>query len=112
MYICVSIEKETSNAEEQLVRDRWSTKNEGRCVNISLFIYIFEKKDMKKLVYILSISILAMSLSSCEKCSRVPCESGNVVGSYCNDGTTSTSTGPGTCSGHGGVQSLMCEECE
>jgi hypothetical protein len=31
------------------------------------------------------------------------------TGAICNDGTTSTATGSGACSGHGGVKEWICK---
>jgi hypothetical protein len=41
----------------------------------------------------------------------VPCDSQrtNRIGAKCMDGTTSTSTGSGTCSSHGGVDYWICK---
>ena len=38
----------------------------------------------------------------------IDCPSSNRTGALCNDGTTSSSTGGGTCSGHDGVSCWYC----
>ena len=65
---------------------------------------------MKKLFLTLVLAaISAIGLNSCtpEPCPPGPCDSSCInaykSGAVCNDGSPSTSTGSGTCSGHGGV---------
>jgi hypothetical protein len=36
------------------------------------------------------------------------CAAANRTGAICNDGTTSTATGSGACSSHGGVKNWIC----
>lgn len=37
------------------------------------------------------------------------CPASDRTGAICKDGSTSTSTGAGTCSGHGGVNKWLCD---
>ena len=53
---------------------------------------------MRKIFFILT-AILLMSLNSYENST----DPGDRVGAVCKDGTTSTATGSGACSHHGGV---------
>jgi hypothetical protein len=69
------------------------------------------KKSFTFLVGIVAFCIL---FYACEKCSEYSCDTNdpNIIGAYCNDGTTSDATGQGACSSHGGVKSWRCEKCE
>ncbi len=67
---------------------------------------------MKK---ILILTVLALGAFSCTQstgstlvASKQDCNT-YITGAVCNDGTTSTSTGSGTCSGHGGVKAWKCK---
>jgi hypothetical protein len=42
----------------------------------------------------------------------VPCDQSHTkrIGAKCNDGSTSTATGSGACSSHGGVNYWICKE--
>lgn len=73
---------------------------------------------MKKLIILLAFFFFLTSNFSCSK----KCESSGVshecdnndtqkVGCMCNDGTQSTATGSGACSGHGGVKHWLCDDC-
>ncbi|MBL7877433.1 MAG: hypothetical protein JNL53_17340 [Cyclobacteriaceae bacterium] len=55
---------------------------------------------MKKTILV--FVIVSMFGVSCEE----PCVR---VGAKCKDGTTSTATGSGACSGHGGVKEWICQ---
>lgn len=50
--------------------------------------------------------ILFLSLS-CDD--EKECPPGDRTGAVCNDGSTSTATGSGACSGHGGVKEWTCK---
>ena len=62
----------------------------------------------------LFIIILLLFLISLESCKDDPissngdCPASERTGAVCNDGTTSTATGSGACSGHGGVDHWIC----
>ena len=68
----------------------------------------------KSYLIALMICISGIGFSRCNKEETTPsgCDCQTVqscrAGANCADGTTSTSTGSGTCSGHGGVQSWIC----
>jgi hypothetical protein len=57
----------------------------------------------RKLLFIL---LLASSLfiTTCKEEDSPTASSGERIGAICNDGTTSTATGSGACSHHGGVK--------
>lgn len=61
---------------------------------------------MKKLLFVLAV----LSLTSCTKTST-DCSTNASLrkGAYCNDGTYTTATGSGACSGHGGVKNWDCK---
>jgi len=67
---------------------------------------IFKRRTkMKKLaLFALAVLLYCVIYVSCD--TTEPCVR---VGAYCNDGTTSTATGSGACSGHGGVRDWICE---
>lgn len=58
--------------------------------------------------------VASLFIVGCSKCKDVECAPGatNRVGARCVDGTTSEATGSGACSGHGGVDYWLCEECD
>lgn len=64
---------------------------------------------MKKTA-LLIFTFLSLAFSQCKKqetCTEVR------TGAICNDNTTTTSTGSGTCSGHGGVKEWTTKkECK
>lgn len=58
--------------------------------------------------------ILAILISIFVSCAKDPVSSGDCApehrtGAVCNDGTTSTATGSGACSHHGGVKRWLCD---
>ena len=57
---------------------------------------------MKRKLIILYFIALSLSLTTCKEESS-PTSSGERIGAICKDGTTSTATGSGACSSHGGV---------
>ena len=63
---------------------------------------------MKKVLLITSIAFAL--LSSCAKEETSTCSAGdpNIIGATCNDGSTSSATGSGACSSHGGVATWTC----
>ena len=68
---------------------------------------------MKKLVLILAIFGTFIFAPSCDSSSGPDGHQCGVnetdrVGAKCNDGTSSSSTGSGTCSSHGGVAYWIC----
>jgi len=64
---------------------------------------------MKKITLLLLVSF-ALFFTSCEK--KKQCEQVR-TGCVCVDNTTSTATGSGACSGHGGVKEWTTkEECK
>ena len=71
---------------------------------------------IKKITVLFSILIIGSGLITCssptnnESSCRIDCPAGSRKGATCKDGTTSTSTGSGTCSGHGGVECWQCAE--
>ena len=70
------------------------------------------KKWNKMRVIYLFLITLSIGLSSCTKESEYSCDAGdsNIVGARCDDGTRSSATGQGACSGHGGVDYWICED--
>jgi hypothetical protein len=58
----------------------------------------------------LAVLMFIVIVFSCEPADNHPCDkdSPNRIGAICNDGTRSNSVGSGTCSGHGGVKSWLC----
>ena len=65
---------------------------------------------MKKLLLTMGLAVIVIiGMQSCtpEPCPPGPCDASCInsykSGAMCNDGTTSSSTGSGTCSGHNGV---------
>lgn len=65
---------------------------------------------MKKLIAIISL-ITIVTLNSCLEESNCDCqvEESCRRGAICNDGTTSSATGQGACSSHGGVDEWLCD---
>ncbi|MCB0284698.1 MAG: hypothetical protein KDF60_19100 [Calditrichaeota bacterium] len=64
---------------------------------------------MKKritIAFILS-TLLVVGCAKEEACSS---GSPNIIGAQCNDGTSSSATGSGACSHHGGVDYWKCKE--
>lgn len=69
---------------------------------------------MKKLLLLVVISL---SISCAKDTSPTPSSSGTDCqtdqskrrGALCKDGSTSTATGQGACSGHGGVDRWLCK---
>lgn len=66
------------------------------------------------IAFLIIYFFLTSILIGCKKCTNYECDNTdpNIVGAYCNDGTTSESTGSGTCSSHGGVRVWRCRSCE
>ena len=66
---------------------------------------------MKKLLLSSIIFIAFAMTSSCEEPSH-ECGANEIdrIGAVCLDGSTSSSTGSGTCSSHGGVDYWLCGE--
>lgn len=64
---------------------------------------------MKKALFSI-VLLVCLSCSDDAADSSEPCQNnvGPVVGAKCKDGSTSGSTGSGTCSGHGGVDYWLC----
>jgi hypothetical protein len=64
-------------------------------------------RRLTKGIFILVLLLMSLSLTKCEK---TACDSSspNRTGAVCNDGTTSSSVGSGTCSSHGGVKYWLC----
>lgn len=60
-------------------------------------------KQLKRLILIIVISL---SLFQCDTTTE---PEGKRIGAVCNDGTTSTATGSGACSSHGGVDHWIYE---
>lgn len=61
---------------------------------------------------IIAACLLVFAMSSCEKeDDNASCQDTPSLrrGAMCNDGTTSTATGSGACSGHGGVDYWLCQ---
>lgn len=54
---------------------------------------------------IIMISIICMS---CQDPVSSDCTASDRTGAVCKDGTTTSSTGSGACSGHGGVERWIC----
>lgn len=67
---------------------------------------------MNTLKRISSISILAASMLFALVATNTPANSAQRVrvGAICNDGTTSTATGSGACSHHGGVSCWLYDD--
>lgn len=71
---------------------------------------------MKKIIFnfiSLTIFIVVISFMLATGCKDNAVTSGDCpadqrTGAICNDGTTSTATGSGACSSHGGVKSWIC----
>lgn len=59
------------------------------------------KRNLLKLVVFLMV--ITIPFSGCNDTSTNPSEPGPRKGAVCKDGTTSSATGSGACSGHGGV---------
>ena len=59
---------------------------------------------MKKLISILVIVSLSFSCDEGGDCAPA-----DRTGAVCKDGSTSTATGSGACSGHGGVDYWICK---
>jgi len=70
-------------------------------------------EDLKKLSIIFVFAIIIVYLQSCNKDDSPTSSSGDCPngrsGANCNDGTTSTTTGSGACSSHGGVKNWICK---
>lgn len=69
---------------------------------------------MKNRILIAFLLILTMSLTNCSKddnssSSDCQTEPSKRRGAKCKDGTETTTTGSGACSGHGGVDSWLCK---
>lgn len=56
------------------------------------------------LIFILTVFLYCIIYISCD--TTEPCVR---TGAICNDGTTSTATGSGACSSHGGVKEWICQ---
>jgi hypothetical protein len=74
---------------------------------------------MKKLYLIAAILLtITMGCTKEELCTESTtvheCDNNDTtrVGCMCNDGTQSTATGSGACSGHGGVNYWQCYDCK
>ena len=63
-----------------------------------------------KIKFYLLIFLLYFACAQCSE-ESTPVNSDDCVriGAVCNDGTTSSATGSGACSGHGGVDHWICE---
>lgn len=61
---------------------------------------------MKK---ILPLLLVAFLISCSEDDPQTVCDPGDRIGARCKDGTSSTATGSGACSGHGGVEYWLCK---
>lgn len=63
---------------------------------------------MKTIILTISVAICLLGCTKDESSS--PCQAGspNIIGANFNDGTTSSATGSGACSSHGGVKSWVC----
>src|SRR5690606_29647822 len=75
-------------------------------------------RGMKQLLYFFILIFLVVGCSKDEdtsstnnSSSSAPCDQTHTqrVGAKCNDGTTSTATGSGACSHHGGVAYWLCK---
>jgi len=53
---------------------------------------------MKKIIFVVMLILLSIS-----GCSDPNSSNGNRIGAVCKDGTSSSATGSGACSHHGGV---------
>jgi hypothetical protein len=61
--------------------------------------------DMKKLIFnFIILCFLFLSSITCKEESDPVSSTRERIGAICNDGTTSTATGSGACSSHGGVK--------
>ena len=73
---------------------------------------------MKQILLFLILILTIFISSSCDKCKESgtthECDNNDSkrVGCMCNDGTQSTATGSGACSGHGGVDYWLCNDCK
>ncbi len=63
---------------------------------------------MKRYIRVLILAVL-MVFVSCTKDSDCQNDPGKRSGAVCKDGTSSTATGSGACSGHGGVDHWTCK---
>lgn len=63
----------------------------------------------KILRLVIIVSILSfICVMSCSDPVSSDCAPENRTGAVCKDGTTSSATGSGACSGHGGVDHWLC----
>jgi|WetSurMetagenome_2_1015567.scaffolds.fasta_scaffold03552_7 hypothetical protein len=63
-----------------------------------------------KIKFFLLIFLLYFTFAQCtEEELTVSTDDYVRIGAVCNDGTTTTATGSGACSHHGGVDHLVCE---
>jgi hypothetical protein len=67
-------------------------------------------RTFKKLFFVISLLVICISFTKCEKAVQCDTTHDNKVGAMCNDGTKSNSTGSGTCSNHGGVKYWLCTD--
>lgn len=65
---------------------------------------------MKNKIYILALFLLLSCSSDNDEPEPEPIPQQCIrIGAICNDGTTSTATGSGACSHHGGVKNWICK---
>lgn len=69
---------------------------------------------MKTKIIIICLFIFSLGLSNCSNEDTSPpkdCQTDASLrkGARCKDGTTSSATGSGACSGHGGVEYWVCK---
>jgi hypothetical protein len=67
-------------------------------------------RTLKKVFFAILLLVISISFTKCEKTVQCDTTHDNKVGAKCNDGTTSNSTGSGTCSAHGGVKYWLCTD--
>jgi hypothetical protein len=67
---------------------------------------------MKKLIFIVIVLLTGVNFACSDDLGGVPCDASHTtrIGAMCNDGTTSRSTGQGTCSHHDGVKYWICKD--
>jgi hypothetical protein len=70
------------------------------------------REDIRKVSILLAFVFAILCVQSCNKDDN-PVSSGDCPngrsGAVCNDGTSSSATGSGACSSHGGVKNWICK---
>lgn len=62
-----------------------------------------KRNPIKHFIFVLSLVLISISFTKCEKPTECDGTNGTKVGAMCNDGTKSNSAGSGTCTSRGGV---------